>query len=67
MGQERTWTSWRQKYFNVTQTLIKVYCKKCIVCSKKNPVGIAQKGSRKPIMLLTWQKDFGLISLISVP
>jgi hypothetical protein len=50
MGQERTWTYCRSKYFNVTQELVRIYCKTCVACSKKNPVGKAQKGSRKPIM-----------------
>jgi hypothetical protein len=54
MGQERTWTYCRSKYFNVTQTLVIIYCKTCIACSKKNLIGNAQKGSRKPIMLLNW-------------
>jgi hypothetical protein len=52
MGQERTWTYCGKQYFNVTQTLVKVYCKTCIACSKKNVVGNAQKGSRKLIMSL---------------
>ncbi len=60
MGQERTWTYCRLKYFNVTQTLVKIYCEICIACSKKNPVGNTQKGSRKPIMLLNWRLRFEL-------
>jgi hypothetical protein len=55
LGQERTWTYFRSKYFNVTQTLVKIYYKMCIACSKKTLVGNLQKGSRKPIMLLNWQ------------
>jgi hypothetical protein len=56
MGQERTWTYFAQKYFNVTKTLVKIYCKTCIACSKKNLVGNVQKGS----MLLNWQSRFEL-------
>jgi hypothetical protein len=52
MGQERTWTYCRSKYFNITQQLVHIYCKTCVACCKKNPVGNTQKGSRKPIMLL---------------
>jgi hypothetical protein len=54
MGQERMWTHCWSKYFNVTQQLVRIYCKTCVACSKKNPVGNAQKGSRKPIMSLYW-------------
>jgi hypothetical protein len=32
----------------------------CVACSKKNPVGNAQKGSRKPIMSLNWRSRFEL-------
>jgi hypothetical protein len=55
MDQERMWTYCWSKYFNVTQQLVRIYCKMCVACSKKNPVGNAQKGSRKPIMSLNWQ------------
>ncbi len=58
MGQERTWTYCRSKYFNVTQQLVRIYCKTCVACCKKNPVGNTQKGRRKPIMLLNWQSRF---------
>jgi hypothetical protein len=60
MGQERTWTFCAQKYFNVTQALVKVYCKTCIVCSKKNPVGNAKEVSKKPIWLLMFRERFEL-------
>ncbi len=58
MGQERTWTYCRSKYFNVTQQLVRIYCETCVACCKKNPVGNTQKGSRKPIMSLNWQSMF---------
>ncbi len=54
MGQERMWAYCWSKYFNVTQQLVRIYCKTCVACSKKNPVGNVQKVSRKPIMLLNW-------------
>jgi hypothetical protein len=54
MGQESTWTYCQSKYFNVTQQLVRIYCKTCVACSKKNLVGKVQKGSRKPIMSLNW-------------
>ncbi len=60
MGQERTWTYCWSKYFNVTQQPVRIYCKMCVACSKKNPVGNKQKGSRKPIMALNWQSRFEL-------
>ena len=60
MGQERTGTYCWSKYFNVTQRLMQIYCKTCVACHKKNPVGNTQKGSRKPIMLLNWRSRFEL-------
>jgi hypothetical protein len=60
MGQERTWTYCRFKYFNVTQSLVKIYCETCVACSKKNPVGNGQKGSRKSTMPLNWRLRFEL-------
>jgi hypothetical protein len=61
MGQERTcWSCCRSKYFNVTQSLVNIYCKMCVACSKKNLVGYVQKGSRKPIMSMNWQSRFEL-------
>jgi hypothetical protein len=58
MGQERTWTYCRSKYFNVTQQLVRIYCETCVACCKKNVVSNTQKGSRKPIMSLSWRSRF---------
>jgi hypothetical protein len=60
MGQERTWTYCRSKYFNVTQQLVLIYCETCIACCKKNPVSNTQKGSRTPAMSLNWRSRFEL-------
>ncbi len=60
MGQERIWMYCQSKYFNVTQQLVRIYHETCVACSKKNMVGNAQKGSRKPIMSLNWQSRFEL-------
>ena len=49
LGQERTHTFCREKYYNCTQQLVKIYCESCYVCMKKNPTVHAMKGSRKPI------------------
>lgn len=49
LGQERTHTFCREKYYNCTQQLVKIYCESCYVCMKKNPTVYAMKGSRKPI------------------
>jgi hypothetical protein len=35
IGQERTWTYCRSKYFNVTQQLVRIYHETCVACSKK--------------------------------
>ncbi len=58
MGQERTWTYCNDKYFNVTQNLVKHYCKTCIICCKKNPVTKSTKGSMKPIKSRTFRERF---------
>ncbi len=58
IGQERTWTYCRDKYFNVTQNLVKHYCETCIACCKKNPVTKPTKGSRKPIKSRTFRVRF---------
>jgi hypothetical protein len=60
MGQERTWTFCAQKYLNVTQALVKIYCKKCIACCKKNPISKAPKSSRNPIWSLSFRERFEL-------
>lgn len=49
LGQERTHAFCKDKYYNCTQALVKIYCETCHVCMKKNPTVAAMKGSRKPI------------------
>ena len=49
LGQERTHAFCRQKYYNCTQDLVRIYCETCYICMKKNPTVTAMKGSRKPI------------------
>ncbi len=58
LGQERTWTYCRDKYYNVSQELVEHYCQTCIVCLKKNPVTEPAKGSRKPIRSLHYRERF---------
>ncbi len=58
MGQERTWTYCKDKYFNVSQNLVNHCCKTCIVCCKKNLVTKPTKGSRKPIKSRTFRERF---------
>ncbi len=49
LGQEQTHAFCKDKYYNCTQALVKIYCETCHVCMKKNPTVTAMKGSRKPI------------------
>ncbi len=49
LGQERTHAFCKDKYYNCTQALVKIYCETCHVCMRKNPTVTAMKGSRKPI------------------
>jgi transposase InsO family protein len=58
MGQERTWTYCRDKYFNITQKLVKHDWETCIVYCKKNPATKPTKGSRKPIKSKTFRERF---------
>ncbi len=58
MGQVRTWGHCRENYFNITQELVKHYCKTCPVCMKKNPVTQPARGSRKPIRSRNFRDRF---------
>ena len=58
MGQERTWVYCREKYFNITQELIKHYYETCPVCLKKNPVTQPARGSRKPTRSINFRDRF---------
>ena len=49
LGQERTHAFCRDKYYNCTQDLVRIYCETCYFCMKKNPTVTATKGSSKPI------------------
>ena len=48
-GQDRTWGYCAEKYYNVTENMVKMYCKTCLTCMKKNPATRNKKGSIKPI------------------
>ena len=52
--QEQMHAFCKDKHYNCTQALIKIYCETCHVCMKKNPTVTAMKGSRKPI----WSNGF---------
>jgi hypothetical protein len=58
LGQERTWTFCKSKYYNVSQPLVKIYCETCYTCAQKNPVTKPQKGSRKPIISRSFRQRF---------
>jgi hypothetical protein len=58
LGQERTWTFCKEKYYNVSQPLVKHYCETCFTCMHKNPVTRPQKGSRKPIVSHQFRERF---------
>jgi hypothetical protein len=58
MGQERTWGYCREKYFNMTQELIKHNCETCPVCMRKNHVTQPAPGSRKPIRSIQFRDRF---------
>ncbi len=47
-----------EKVFNITQELIKHYCKACPVCMKKNPMIQPARGRRKPIRSIHFKDRF---------
>ena len=50
LGQERTRTYCKKKYWNVSQDHVKDCLKTCLTCMQKNLVAKTEKGSRKPIV-----------------
>ena len=50
LGQERTWTYCKKKYWNVSQDPVKDYLKTCLTCMQKNLVANTEKGSHTPIV-----------------
>jgi hypothetical protein len=58
MGQEKTWGYCKEKYYNVSQALVKHYCETCPACMKKNPITQPAKGSRKPIRSRRYRDRF---------
>ena len=58
MGQERTHNYCRERYYNCTQSLVRIYCKTCFVCMQKNPSVVPLKGSRKPIRSNNYRDRF---------
>ena len=69
LGSERTWTALTPKYFNITQQMVRAYCKTCHICMEKNPVITGFKGAKKPIMSHSWRDRFqiDLIDLRKFP
>jgi hypothetical protein len=58
MGQERFWGYCTEKYYNVSQALVKHYCETCPASMKKNPITQPAKGSRKPIRSRRYRDRF---------
>lgn len=57
-GAERTWTSCKDKYWNCTQPLVRLFCELCPECFQKNPKIKTVKGSRKPIKSKAFRERF---------
>ena len=45
LGQERSWRATRAKYYNISQELIRHYCRTCLACLKRNDPAKVTKGS----------------------
>lgn len=58
MGMERTHTACRNKYYNCTQLLVRIFVETCYVCMQKNPTVKALRGSRKPIRSNRYRERF---------
>jgi len=58
MGQERTWGYCKEKYYNISQSLVRLYCETCPDCMKKNPITQPRKGSRKSIRSRCYRDRF---------
>ncbi len=57
-GSERTWTHCREKYWNCTQNLVRLFCELCPECFSRNPRIKTVKGSRKPIKSKKFRERF---------
>jgi hypothetical protein len=68
-GQDRTWGYCAEKFYNVTENMVKVYCQTCLTCMKKNPATHNEKGSIKPIRSSRLHIPAGIlrIPVFSVP
>jgi len=58
MGMERTHAYCRQKYYNTTQALCRLYVETCYVCAQRNPTVKALRGSRQPIRSNHYRERF---------
>jgi len=58
MGMERTHTHYADKYFSITQDMVRKLCRTCHVCIEANPVIAPHCGAKKPIYSDNWRDHF---------
>jgi hypothetical protein len=58
MGMERTHTHCADKYYSITQDMVRKYCRTCHVCIEANPVIAPHRGAKKPIHSDNWRDRF---------
>jgi hypothetical protein len=58
MGMERTHTHCADKYYSITQDMVRKYCRTCHVCIEANPVIAPHRGAKKPIYSDNWRDRF---------
>jgi hypothetical protein len=58
MGMERTHTHCADKYYSITQDMVRKYCRTCHVCIEANPVIAPHRGAKKPIYSDNWRNRF---------
>ena len=58
MGMERTHTHCADKYYSITQDMVRKYCRTCHVCIEANPVIAPHRGAKKPIYSDNWRDHF---------
>lgn len=63
LGQERTWTFCKSKYYNVSQPLVKIYCETCFTLPRRIQLQSRRRVVGSPSSQGASDSDFKLISL----
>ena len=58
LGAESTYNNCNLKYFNITQAMVRTFCKTCPTCLEKNPILPPHVGAQKVIYSHQWRDRF---------